>query len=141
MKTCTLSESLNRSQRGCSRAFATHMPTVNCIYWVNLILAVSLILAIGCSKFWSPSNKEAEELVRKYYVTFEWGKKVNAEILHRGDYIKEYKCYPVEFIVTDLETGKSIEKTFYFFKNEFNEIEISDVKFNSSGLSLKKIRH
>jgi hypothetical protein len=115
--------------------------TINTEKAVNVILAVFLILAIGCSKFWSPSNKEAEELVEKYYVTFEWGKKVNAEILHRGDYIEEYKCYPVEFIVTDLETGKSAEKTFFFFKNEFNEIEISDVKFNSLGLSLKKVRH
>ena len=107
------------------------------------IIIVSLFTAvIGCSSpSWSPSDNEAVELVKRFYYFFDKGLPVEAKIVHRGDYLSQYQCFPIDFLVTDSQTGKSRTETFFFFRNEFNEIEINNTQYHSVGLSLKKIRN
>ena len=50
MKTCRKSGLLNRSQRCCPRAFAAHMPAVNCIFRVKLIGKLALFTKAVISK-------------------------------------------------------------------------------------------
>lgn len=93
---------------------------------VYILLSITmLMLPAGCHVFWEPSDKEALNIVRVHYFFTGKGKVVKAEIIERGDFIKECKCYPIKFQIT-LQDERSFQKTFYFFKNEMGEINMSE---------------
>ena len=91
------------------------------------LLLMTLILLSGCSSFWEPSDSEAVRLVESYYLFFHRGKKVDVEIVGRGEYAGECKCYPIKFRIISLKQG-GYEKTFYFFKNEAGTVEVREYK-------------
>jgi hypothetical protein len=81
----------------------------------------------GCSASWSPSDEEAVRLVKGHYLFYRGGKEINAEIIYRGEYIKECKCYPVKLKITDPK-NRSYERTFYFFRNESGKVDVREHK-------------
>jgi len=82
----------------------------------------------GCTA-WSPSDEEAVRLVKEYYLFFYSGKEVDVKIIRRGEYIKEDKCYPIEFLITPAEQ-KGFNKTFYFFKDEQGTAAIREFQYS-----------
>ena len=87
------------------------------------------MLFMGCDAFWKPSDKEVLELVRIYYSFTRRGIVENAEILERGKFVKECKCYPIKFQIT-LQDSSSFKKIFYFFKNEEGKVDISEFQYD-----------
>lgn len=94
----------------------------NCV----LILIV-FSLNVGCTA-WSPSDDEAVRLVKEYYLFFYSGKEVEVQIIQRGAYIEENKCYPIEFLIVSPEQ-EGFKKIFYFFKNEKGKVAIREFQF------------
>ena len=92
------------------------------------LLLITLILLSGCSFLWEPSDSEAVRLVESHYLFSHIGKKVDVEIVGRGEYSRECKCYPVKFRIISLKQQGSYEKTFYFFKNEAGTVEVREYK-------------
>lgn len=92
------------------------------------LLLMTLILLSGCSSFWEPSDREAVRLAESYYLYSHGGKKVDVEIIGRGEYVRKCKCYPIKFRIISLKHG-SYEKTLYFFKNEAGTVEVREYKF------------
>ena len=66
------------------------------------LLLMTLILLSGCSSFWEPSDREAVRLAESYYLFLNRGKKVDVEIIGRGEYVRECKCYPIKFRILSL---------------------------------------
>ncbi len=93
----------------------------------SLLIAIVLSLNLGCTS-WSPSDDEAIGLVKDYYLFYYSGKVVEVKIIRRGEYIKENKCYPVEFLIVPQEQA-GFRKTFYFFKNEQGGTDIREFQF------------
>lgn len=93
----------------------------------HLLIAIVLSLNLGCTT-WSPSDDEAVRFVRDYYLFYYSGKEVEVKIIRRGEYIKENKCYPVEFMIIPQDQA-GFRKTFYFFKNEQGETAIREFQF------------
>jgi hypothetical protein len=89
-----------------------------------LLISIAFSLNVGCTS-WSPSDDEAVRLVKDYYLFFYSGKEVDVKILRRGKYIKEDKCYPVEFRIRP-PGQEGFRKTFYFFRNEQGSVEIRE---------------
>ena len=92
-----------------------------------IIMTGLVILYAGCSASWLPSDKDAVKMVKGYYLFYRGGEDINAEVVSRGEYIKECKCYPVKFKVLVSERN-SYEKTFYFFKNQSGRVDIREYK-------------
>ena len=94
---------------------------------VYLILGVISVLFVyaGCSASWSPSDDEAVRLVKGHYLFYRGGKEINAEIIYRGEFVKECKCYPVKLKIIDPE-NRSHERTFYFFKNKSGKVDVRE---------------
>ncbi len=95
----------------------------------SILFAISvLILFTGCSSLWEPSDQEAINLVESYYLFYQRGKAVDAEIVERNEFSRDCKCFPIIFriIVPDQD---SFEKKFYFVKNETGQIEVSGTEF------------
>lgn len=90
----------------------------------SLLIVIILSLNLGCTA-WAPSDDDADRLVKEYYLFFYGGKAVEVKILRRGEYIKENKCYPIEFLILP-EGQAGFRKTFYFFKNEQGEAAIRE---------------
>ena len=86
----------------------------------------AFLLFTGCS--WEPSDRDAVNLVESYYLFSYGGKKVDVEIIGRGEYIRKYKCYPIKCRISTPGRG-SYEKTFYFFKNEAGNVEVREYQF------------
>lgn len=99
-----------------------HWKTFSCF-----IISIVILLTAGCTS-WSPSDDEAVRLVKDYYLFYYGGKEVNVKIIRRGEYIKENKCYPVEFLIAPPEQ-KGYSKTFYFFRNEQGRVAIREFQF------------
>ncbi len=92
-------------------------------YLCSIIIALSFMSA--CSSLWEPSDSEALHLVENYYLFSRAGKEIDAEIIERGKFISECKCYPVKFKIM-ITKKESFKKTFYFFKNETGIVEVSE---------------
>lgn len=92
-----------------------------------LLIIIIFSLNSGCSTR-APSDEEAARLVKEYYLFFYSGKQVEVKITHRGEFIKENKCYPIEFIITP-SGQKGFKKTFYFFRNEDEKVGIREFQF------------
>ena len=56
------------------------------------------------------------------------GKEIDAEIIERGEFTGECKCFPVKFRIKS-KKQESFEKTLYFFKNEAGSVEVSEYQF------------
>jgi len=94
---------------------------------ICLLILIVISLNAGCTA-WSPSDDEAVRLVKGYYLFFYSGKEVEVKIIHRGKYIKEDKCFPVEFLI--LPPGQeSFKKTFYFFRDEQGSVAVREFQF------------
>ncbi len=94
-------------------------------YLFPVIIALSFIMA--CSSVWEPSDSEALHLVENYYLFSRAGKEIDAEIIVRGEFVRECKCFPVKFKIMTTKK-ESFEKKFYFFKNEAGIVEVSEYK-------------
>ncbi len=94
-----------------------------------LIIAMSFLTA--CSSMWEPSDTEAVHLVENYYLFYRAGKEVDAEIMERGKFIRECKCFPIKFRIMSNQQ-ESFEKSFYFFKSDAGIVEVSEYQ---SGVS------
>ncbi|MBI4683182.1 MAG: hypothetical protein HY757_08805 [Nitrospirae bacterium] len=91
-----------------------------------LLIMIIFSLNSGCSAR-APSDEEAARLVKDYYLFFYSGKQVEVKIIQRGEFIKENQCYPIEFII--IPSGQqSFIKTFYFFMNKDNKVEMREFK-------------
>lgn len=97
------------------------------LYCILLMISVFLVYA-GCSGAWSPSDEDTVKLVRNYYLFYKDGKEIDAQIIYRGEFEKECKCYPVKYRII-LSQDASYEKTFYIFKNESGNADIREYKF------------
>ncbi len=82
----------------------------------------------ACSSVWEPSDSEAVDLIKNYYLFSKSGKEINAEIVERSKFGGECECFPIKFKITSNKHG-SFEKTFYFSKNETGSVEVSEYKF------------
>jgi len=91
-----------------------------------VIIALSFITA--CSSMWEPSDSEAVHLVENYYLFSRAGKEIDPEIIERGGFNRECKCFPVKFRIMS-KKQESFEKTFYFFKNETGIVEVRNYQF------------
>ena len=89
-----------------------------------LLIIIIFSLNSGCSTQ-APSDEEAARLVKEYYLFFSSGKQVEVEITHRGEFIEENKCYPIEFMVTP-SGQEGFKKTFFFFIKENKKLEIRE---------------
>jgi hypothetical protein len=72
-----------------------------------------------------PSDTKAASIVEDYYLFAYGGKQVEAEVVERGKFIKECKCYPIKFKIMFLNR-KDNNKTFYFYKSRSGEVKISE---------------
>jgi hypothetical protein len=84
------------------------------------------LLVASCFSTIVPSDKKAVKLLKEYYSFYE-EKEINAKIVNRGKFIKDCKCYPIEFFI-DSDSGNN-KRTFYFHKNGSGTIEIKKFKF------------
>ena len=91
-----------------------------------VIIALSFITA--CSSVWEPSDDEAVRLLENYYLFSRNGKEIDAEIIERGKFIRECKCFPVKFRIMS-QRQESFEKKFYFLKNENGIVEVREYQF------------
>ncbi len=107
--------------------FKVGWKTKRATYLFPVIIALSIIMA--CSSVWEPSDSEAVHLIENYYLFTRSGKDIDAEIIARGKYIGECKCFPVKFKIMS-KNQERFEKTFYFFKNEAGIVEVSDYQFS-----------
>ncbi|MBI5407961.1 MAG: hypothetical protein HZA14_01185 [Nitrospirae bacterium] len=90
----------------------------------KLTTIIFLLCAVSsCS--WAPSDEEAVNLVKSYYLYYYEGKEVEARVMIRGKYFKECECYPIEFQIT-MPGRESFKKVFYFFKNEYGAVDVSE---------------
>ena len=87
------------------------------------IIVISFLTA--CSSMWEPSETEAVNLVENYYLFYRAGKEVDPEIIERGKFIRECKCFPIKFRIMSNQQ-ENFEKTFYFFKNSAGIVEVSE---------------
>ncbi|MBI4847364.1 MAG: hypothetical protein HY808_02125 [Nitrospirae bacterium] len=94
-------------------------------------VAIIFLLCIVYSCSWSPSDDEAVELVKNYYLFYYEGKQADAVILLRGGHIKECDCYSILFQIT-LPERESFKKTFYFYKSEYGKVEVSEFQPKAS---------
>lgn len=92
-----------------------------------LLISIVFSLNVGCAE-WSPSDDEAVRLVKEYYLFFYSGKEVEVKVIRRGSYIKENKCYPIEFLIVAPD-HEGFKKIFYFFKNEQGNVAIREFQF------------
>jgi hypothetical protein len=93
-----------------------------------LFLAIIFLqLLAGCYSTLTLSDEDAVKLLKNYYSFYEQ-KGVDAEIIKRGEFIKECNCYPIEFHVIHLENG-TYDRTFYFYKNGNGTPEIKKFKY------------
>jgi hypothetical protein len=83
---------------------------------------------MACSSVWEPSDSEAVHLIENFYLFSRAGKEVDAEIIERGKFIRECKCFPVKFRIMS-QKQESFEKTFYFLKNENGIVEVREYQF------------
>lgn len=97
-----------------------------CFALIIIVLSLSSSCTTG-----APSDDEAIRLVKRFYLYYFEGKKVDAKIIRRGTYIKEYKCYPIEFLIS-AHKQESSKKTFYFFKNKYGKADIRKFKIKQS---------
>jgi hypothetical protein len=74
---------------------------------------------------WEPSDSEANYLVENYYLFTRAGKEIDAEIIERGEFIRQCKCFPIKFRIMG-QKQESFEKTFYFFKNQTGIVEVRE---------------
>lgn len=88
-----------------------------------MLVLFSLLILTGCAAKWSPSDREALQLVKEYYLYFHEGEKIEASILKREEFVEECTCFPIIFQIIR-STAQSGEKTFYFTKNRSGDIEI-----------------
>lgn len=96
---------------------------------LNILLIFGIFFAFSaCSLSWEPSDEEAIRLVKKLYMFSYEGKRVDATIILRKEYIPDCECYPIVFEITDSEQRR-YRKTFYFFKNEFGEIDVREHRY------------
>ncbi len=93
---------------------------------LSLLFAL-IFLVTGCFSSWTPSDDEAVRLLKDYY-SFYKKMGIEAEIINRGDFITECKCYPIEFQIAHSTNG-TYKKTFYFAKNNSGAVEIKKFKF------------
>jgi hypothetical protein len=91
-------------------------------------------LNVGCTS-WSPSDDEAVRLVKDYYLYFHNGKEIDAKIVSRREYIKENKCYPIEFVIMPPDQ-EGFKKVFYFYKNERGEVAVREFQFGQKSSAL-----
>jgi hypothetical protein len=92
-----------------------------------LLIIIVFTLNMGCST-WSPSDEDAVRLVKEYYLFYYNGKEVDAKIIRRENYIKEYECYPIEFLIVPPE-NRSFKKKFYFFKNDNGKVGVREFQY------------
>lgn len=102
--------------------FNTRSPHMRAALLAVLIIS-TFSLAAGCSPLWEPSDTEALGLVKSYFLYTRRGKAVDIEITARGKFIRECKCYPIEFQIREPEK-EAYKKTFYFFKNQAGNVEV-----------------
>ena len=95
-----------------------------------LLITIVLSLSSSCTTG-APSDEEAVRLVEDFYLYYHEGKLVNAKIIRRKEYIKEYKCYPVEFLISSPEQ-ESFNKNFYFFKNKSGKVAVREFKIKQN---------
>lgn len=98
------------------------------------IAIISLTMLVRCSTFSQPSDPEAITLVKNYYLYFHGRQTIDAKILKRRAYNKECACYPVEFELIS-SNHNSFLKTFYFFENEFGDVDIREYQFGIKHIS------
>jgi len=92
-----------------------------------LLVIIIFALGQGCST-WSPTDEEAVRLVKDYYLFDQSGREVEAKLIRRGEYIKENKCYPIEFLIVPADK-RSFRKTFYIFKDENGKAAVREFQF------------
>ena len=92
-----------------------------------LVLLVTgiFLLAAGCSPNWEPSDIQALDLVKSYFLYTHRGKTVDAEITDRGKYNRDCKCFPIEFKMVERGKG-TYKKTYYFFRNQTGSVEVRE---------------
>ena len=106
---------------------------INKLAVTSLLIAIVLSLNLGCTA-WSPSDDEAVRLVKEYYLFFYSGKEVEVKVIRREKYIKDNKCYPVEFLIVP-QDHEGFKKTFYFFKNEQGRVAIREFQIGQKNSS------
>ena len=108
---------LNKNSRNVKRSICL-FPVISALFFI-----------MACSSMWAPSDSEAVHLVENYYLFSRAGKEIDAEIIARGGFISECKCFPIKFRIMS-STQESFEKTFYFFKNEAGTVEVSEYQLS-----------
>ncbi len=92
----------------------------------GLLLIINVVLICsGCQFLWEPSDTEAENLVESYYLFYQSGKEVDAEIIAREKFKRACNCFPIKFRIS-VPDRTDFNRTFFFFKNETGQIEVSD---------------
>lgn len=76
----------------------------------------ALLLIAGCSHSWAPSDAEAVQMVKNYFLFSYEGKEITAHVLERKDFNKGCKCYPITFKIR-YSPQRDNHKTFYFYKD------------------------
>ena len=84
-----------------------------------------LLFCVGCAPTWIPSDKEAAQLVREYYLFNDNGRAVQATAVKRGEVIDNCDCYPIVFKII-FTTGSKKNKTFYFYENGSGKVEVNE---------------
>ena len=92
------------------------------------LMIIALSFTISCSSAWEPSDTDAVRLIKNHYLFSMSGKVIDAEIAARGDFNRDCKCFPLKFRIKS-NGEESFEKTFYFFKNESGNVDVTEYQF------------
>ncbi|MBI4847448.1 MAG: hypothetical protein HY808_02570 [Nitrospirae bacterium] len=92
---------------------------------------IAVLLFTGCTLSKTTSDADVVKLVKNYYLFNHAGEQIRAKVIERGEFNKDCNCYPVrlEICVPD---KKACNKTFYLFKNNTGEVEITEFMPKSS---------
>lgn len=91
----------------------------------SFVLIPVFLLSTGCSSSSLLSDEKAVGLVKDHYLFFYGREIIKADVIERGEYIKEYKCYPIKFKI--IFSGKSSNnKTFYFYTNSSGTVSVRE---------------
>ena len=91
----------------------------------SLVLVPVFLLSTDCSSSRLLSDVKAVKLVKDHYLFFRGREIIKAEVIERGEYIEEYKCYPIKFKII-FSGRRNNNKTFYFHKNRSGKVAVSE---------------
>jgi len=99
------------------------MRTRRAVYLLPVVIA--FLFFAGCTLSKTTSDADVVKLVKNYYLFNHAGEQIRAKVIERGEYNKDCNCYPVRLEIC-VPNKKACNKTFYLFKNNSGEVEVTE---------------